>query len=114
MKRIHNIVVFGELVGFVSDKNLTGKKTYSRTSATVGMFECRDEALHAVKTDRADISEDGSNPFVVVEEVSLNTVNCNACERKQTWFEWNKNLCAYVKIEEAPDDLKTIANYSIC
>lgn len=110
MKTIHVIMAISQPSKL---KHENGKKFDITSHHNMGMMEDRQEAIEAVLKDTETISDFGSMPYVVVEEVSLNTIAGSTAPKNQTWFEFNNEEKKYELIEGAPDHLKNIVYFSI-
>ena len=58
------------------------------------------DAVSCVKENDSDLSEGGTNRYVVIEKTNLNQMYPTA--KEQTWFEWNESQQEYVEITTPP------------
>lgn len=81
-----------------------------RDCRCVGFLSDKMEAIALVENNAGDIHEDGLYPLCVVETLSEGIYPIPLAT---AWFEWDPRKKGYARIEQAPEDLQGICNFSL-
>ena len=112
MNQIFSVVIFMHVVVALRENGTTYK---TRPSYVAGLFKEKKEAMDVIINNHCDLSEDNYYPYALVEKVNfgLYGVGAEKPELSQVWFKWDVEEEKYKQVNEKPDDLKIIAQFTL-